>query len=254
MGREALDMRVVKLTLAYEGTGFVGWQKQAKGVSIQALVEHALEPFACERGLRLAGAGRTDAGVHALGQVASAHIVEGVSIEDLQRAINARLPSAVRVLSVDPVADTFHARYSATAKTYAYHIVQAPIVSPFDVRYAWHVPRPLDLPCMKQASVALVGAHDFAAFQATGSRVRDTRRTIFEADVAVARGGSEIIVSCRGDGFLRHMVRSIVGTLVEIGHGRFAPDRIATLLATPDRRGVGPTAPAHGLFLVAVDY
>jgi tRNA pseudouridine38-40 synthase len=247
-------MRVVKLTLAYDGTGFVGWQRQAGGASIQAIVERAIEPFASRDGLALAGAGRTDAGVHAIGQAVSARVDDRMSPADLQRALNARLPPAIRVTGAEEASATFHARYAASAKTYAYHIVQGPFVMPFEVRYAWHVPRALDLAPMREACAALAGTHDFAAFRAAGSRVRDTRRTIFEARLDVDRDGTHVTFTCRGDGFLRHMVRSLVGTLVDVGHGRFPAGHLAALLAAPDRGAVGATAPPHGLFLVSVDY
>jgi len=245
-------MRAVKLTLAYEGTGFVGWQRQAAGPSIQSLVEEAIAPFVSEGHANVIGAGRTDAGVHALAQAASAHIVTQTSTAVLQRALNARLPPAVRVTEIEDVAPDFHARFSATAKRYAYHIVNGPLISPFEVRYAWHVSRALDVDRMRRASVAIVGRHDFAAFQATGSHARDTHRTILETRLELT--GEHLTFVCRGDGFLRHMVRSLTGTLVEIGQGRFEPGRLAELLARPDRTRVGPTAPAHGLFLVGVEY
>jgi len=172
-----------KITLAYDGTDYVGWQLQANGVSIQGLLEEALRALD-ERDVSVTGAGRTDAGVHALGQVASFTIQRALTADAVVRAINARLPAAVRVLSAEEVAETFHPRSGATMKTYRYRIWNGEVVSPFERRYAWHLSGALDVGAMQAAAQRLVGRHDFAAFQATGSPVSTTQREIFISRIA----------------------------------------------------------------------
>jgi tRNA pseudouridine38-40 synthase len=246
--------RNLKLTLQYDGTNYVGWQRQARGTSIQGLLEDALEPIAGTR-ITVHGAGRTDAGVHALAQVASVSFPGAHHSSTVARALNAVLPTDVRVLSVEDVPDDFHARFSAVGKTYEYRIVNAPIVSPFLWRYAWHVPHDLDIESMRNASLQLIGTHDFAGFQGAGSDVSSSQRTIHAIEWENGRGhDTPLVIRLRGDGFLRHMVRNIVGTLVEIGGGRWMPDRVVKILASRDRSQAGTTAPAHGLFLVRVEY
>lgn len=247
-------MRTLKLTIQYDGTAYVGWQRQPNGVSIQALLEDALAPIEGSR-VSVHGAGRTDAGVHALGQVGSATVATPLETATLGRALNAVLPPDVRVLAIEEAPAGFHARFSARAKTYEYRIVNAPLVSAFLHRYAWHVPQPLDFDAMRTAASPLVGSHDFAGFQGAGSSVASTERTIF--DVRIEDGGGfdlPYIVRVSGDGFLRHMVRNIVGTLVEVGAGRWDAWRLVEILDSRDRTRAGPTAPAHGLFLVSVVY
>ena len=252
-------MRVIKLTLAYDGTAYVGWQRQPNGPSIQALVEDALAPIE-GRPVTVAGAGRTDAGVHALGQVASVELSTAIDPETLARALNATLPPDVRVLAAEEAAPGFHARFSATGKTYRYQIRQAPVVSPFEHRYVWHLPRPLDAAAMARAAPALEGRHDFASFQAAGSDVATTVRTVTavrvetRAPAAPPDMGALLVVEVDADGFLRHMVRTIVGTLVEVGAGRRPPSDMAALVEARDRSRAGATAPARGLSLVCVAY
>jgi tRNA pseudouridine38-40 synthase len=247
-------MRTLKLTLEYDGSDFVGWQRQADGVSVQGLLEDALAPFEAAP-VTVHGAGRTDAGVHALGQVASVTLAAAHPPETLQRALNAVLPPAVRVRTAVEVASGFHARFSAVGKVYEYRIVSAPFVSPFLYRYAWHVPMRLDLAPMREAAAVLAGTHDFAAFQAAGSAVSSTIRTIRDVEWEPGEGHSHpLVMRIEGDGFLRHMVRTIAGTMVEIGIGRWAASRMGEILSSRDRGQAGPTAPAAGLFLVRVDY
>ena len=248
------QLRTLKLTIQYDGTDFVGWQRQAGGVSIQGLIEDALAPF--EGGpVTVHGAGRTDAGVHALAQVASASITSSHDVQAFSRGLNAVLPPAVRVIDVAEAAPDFHARIHAVSKAYEYRIVNAPFVSAFLHRYAWHVPAPLDVEAMRQASETLLGTHDFAAFQGAGAMVSSTQRTV--QSLAWDAGGSfdrPLVMRIDGDGFLRHMVRNIVGTLVDVGAGRWPATRIPEILESCDRRQAGMTAPACGLFLVAVKY
>ena len=244
-------MRTIKLTVAYDGTGFVGWQRQDAGESIQGLIEDALAKIEGNV-VTLHGAGRTDAGVHALAQVASARVAAELDDATLTRALNANLPPAIRVDGVETVPDDFHARFSATGKTYEYRVWNGPAVPPFMRLYAWHVPQRLDLPAMNEASLAIVGEHDFAAFQGTGSRTHSTVRRVTSAEWRANGPALTFVIS--GQGFLRHMVRSLAGTLVEVGHGRRPVDDLARLVAAPERSDAGRTAPPHGLFLVSVLY
>ena len=264
--------RNFKLTLAYDGTSFVGWQRQAKGKSVQGLLEDALARFEGAP-VVVHGAGRTDAGVHALGQVASVRLTCAHDATIIARGVNAELPDEVRLTAVDETALDFRARYSAKSKTYRYLLRNSPFASPFERGYVWHVPEPLDLDTMRAAAAAVPGSHDFSAFQSTGSNVGSTIRTMArsefftdpgrtlsglagEADTARPTSPTDalLVYEIEGDGFLRHMVRAIVGTLVEIGYGGRSLGSLSTLLTGGARSQAGPTAPAHGLFLVRVDY
>jgi tRNA pseudouridine38-40 synthase len=244
-------MRNLKITLAYDGTRFVGWQRQAEGDSVQGLLEDALARFEGAR-VTVHGAGRTDAGVHAHGQVASVQVTFGHDIATLTRALNAQLPADVRVLSIDDASADFHARFSARAKTYRYQLRHGTIADPFERAFVWHMPERLDVDAMRAAASVLVGTHDFAAFQSAGSGTPDTKRTITRS--ALENVGGRLTYEVTGDGFLRHMVRAIVGTLVEVGHGFREPESMASLLRGSARSDAGPTAPPQGLFLVRVDY
>ena len=246
-------MLTLRLTLQYDGTEYVGWQRQANGVSIQGMLEDALRPI--EGGpVAVHGAGRTDAGVHALGQVASVTLSAKIDAVTLARALNAVLPHDVRVASAEEAAPGFHARFSAVAKTYEYRILNGPLVSPFLHRYVWHVSGRLDLDPMRAAADILAGRHDFTAFQAAGSAVVPTTRTVHSIEWEDGSVDRPLVLRITGDGFLRHMVRNIVGTLVEVGSGRWPPSRVGDVLASRDRTQAGPTAPARGLFLVSVAY
>jgi tRNA pseudouridine38-40 synthase len=243
--------RNLKLTLAYDGTRFVGWQKQASGESIQGLLEDALSRLEGAP-VTAHGAGRTDAGVHAEGQVASARVTLAHDAATVVRALIAILPPDVRVNAVEDVAADFHARFSAREKSYRYQIANVAVMSPFVRAYAWHVPEPLDLAAMSDAAAALVGTHDFAAFQSAGSDVATTERTLTRSEF-VDRGGL-LAYEISGNGFLRHMVRAIAGTLVEVGRGWRPAIDVQAVLAGRSRREAGATAPAHGLTLVKVEY
>lgn len=252
-------MRTLKLTLAYDGEDFVGWQRQPVGRSIQGELERAFKEIEGQR-IDVHGAGRTDAGVHALAQVASVRLEHEIGTASLIRALNAKLPLNIRVFSVEQVQDKFHARFSSRGKIYRYFIAPGFVVSPFVRRYAWHVAEPLDVSAMNRAGAAFVGQHDFSAFQAVGSDVETTVRTISEVTLGtrplpgVEATDGLISVDVIGDGFLRHMVRIMVGTLVAIGRGQRAVNSLIDVIRSGERGCAGVTAPAQGLFLVNVDY
>jgi len=245
-----------KLTLAYEGTDFIGWQRQATGRSVQASVEEALSRL--EGGsVTVIGAGRTDAGVHALGQVASVTVTHLIDAGALRRALNAILAPDVRVVAIEAAPPDFNARYAARGKTYRYRIVCGDFISPFDRRFAWHVPHAMDEVRMAAAAERFEGRHDFAAFQSAGSGVTTTVRSVAHSRLSCADGecgARTLTYEVRGDGFLRHMVRAMVGTLVDVGAGRLVPGDVDRITESGDRQRAGPTAPAHGLFLVEVSY
>jgi tRNA pseudouridine38-40 synthase len=245
-------VRTLKLTVAYDGTRFVGWQRQAQGESIQGLLEDALARFEGAP-VTVHGAGRTDAGVHALAQVASVRLTCRHDTGTLARALNAQLPGDLRVVSVEEAAPEFHARFSARAKTYRYLIRHAPFVMPFERAYVWHVPGRLDLPAMQAAAAQVAGTHDFAAFQSVGTDMPGSVRTVFRSEVRQVEP-SLLAYEVTGEGFLRHMVRALTGTLVEIGRGWRNAASMGDLLAGGRRADAGATAPPHGLFLVSVDY
>jgi tRNA pseudouridine38-40 synthase len=251
-------MPTFKLTLAYEGTGFVGWQRQAAGTSVQGAVEAALAELAGSD-VTVTGASRTDAGVHALGQVASVILNKEIDERSLLHAMNVRLPAAVRVLSTQRMPPEFHARFDARAKTYRYRIWNDDVVSPFEHPYVWHVPAPrLDIDAMARAARLFEGRRDYAAFQASGASAATTVRTISSAVVttqAVWQSHARVLAfDVRGDGFLRHMVRAMVGTLVEVGRGQHEPDWVDEVVRSRDRTKVGRTVPPSGLFLMGVEY
>jgi tRNA pseudouridine38-40 synthase len=246
-------MPTFRLTIAYDGAPFVGWQRQASGTSIQGLLEDALGALD-GREVVVTGAGRTDAGVHAIGQVASVSIERAIDGPSLARAVNARLPETIRVTDASEAPVTFHARFNARSKTYRYRIWNAEVLSPFERAYVWHVAAPLDVEMMAAAAVVLEGRHDFAAFQAAGAETRTTERTVFSS--RVSRGPESPLITCEisGTGFLRHMVRNIAGTLGEVGRGHHPVAWVEEVLASRQRARAGPTAPPEGLFLVRVDY
>ena len=254
--------RTLKLTLAYDGTDFAGWQRQANERTVQAVLEDAIAPIE-KSPVVVTGAGRTDAGVHAAGQIASVALESAISRDELRRALNSTLPSDVRVLSIEEAAKAFSARHDARRKTYHYVIWNGAAVPPQLRRYAWHVPQSLDLAAMNEAAAVLVGSHDFAAFQAAGSDVKTTVRRLLVSRVGevdapgwlrCADGDRLLRYEVSGTGFLRHMVRNIVGTLVDVGRQRLSVSGMSAILASRDRGEAGATAPPQGLVLWQVEY
>lgn len=248
----------IKLTIAYDGTEFHGWQMQRGLPTIQGTLTDVLRKLTQEQ-VTLHCAGRTDAGVHALGQVANFKTESHLTAAEFQRACNALLPREIRVVSAQEVPADFHARWHAIGKIYRYRMYRAAIVPPFEWRYVLPYPYPLDEAAMSEAAQCFVGTHDFASFAAsTGSeeddRERTTVREIFSACVARAPGGNELLFEVRGRSFLRFMVRKMVGTLLEVGRGRLQPTDIARLYELRDRSQSGETVSPQGLCLVSVQY
>jgi len=245
-------MRRFKATLAYDGGGFCGWQIQPRQPTVQGVLQEALAEI--EGGpVAVQGSGRTDAGVHALAQVASFDLRNPIPAANLQKAINRLLPEAVRVLSVEEAPAGFHARHAATAKTYEYRIWRGELCPPFLCRYVWPFPYPLDEAAMMEAAPAFEGAHDFRSLAASGGQeLESTVRTVFCS--RLERASEQLVYRVRGTGFLYRMVRNIVGTLVEVGRSNLKPAEVAEILAARRRSAAGPTVPARGLFLVHVEY
>lgn len=244
--------RHFKLTIAYDGTHYAGWQLQPNGKTVQEALEGALAKIA-GRAVRIHGSGRTDAGVHAKGQVASCSFDTQLKPATLLRALNANLPEDVRVLRLQEADARFHARFSAKGKEYRYQIDCGVVADPFLRAYAWHHPRALNIAAMRQASRLLKGRHDFSAVSANPLRpVESPVRTI--SKLTVTKQDNLLTISVRADGFLYKMVRSIVGALVKVGEGRLTAAQLRELVNAKKRTALVETAPAHGLFLWKVEY
>lgn len=243
--------RTIALTVEYDGGGFAGWQRQSRRPSVQGALERAVYALTRER-VTVIGSGRTDAGVHALGQVAAFRTASGIATDRFPRALNAHLPETVRVLSAWEAAPGFHPRYSATGRTYRYAVLNRPAPSAILRGQTYHVPAPLDLAAMQAAAATLLGTHAFTAFRGVGSGERTTICTLRRADVV--RAGDLVLFTFEADRFLRHMVRLMVGTLLRVGRGKLPPAAVERILAAEDNRQAGPRAPAHGCFLVRVSY
>jgi tRNA pseudouridine38-40 synthase len=241
-----------KLTIEYDGTAYCGWQRQAGDPTIQGAIEAALATMV-NRPVTLIGAGRTDAGVHALGQAAHFKAETRLAPEVFLKGLNSLLPDDIVIRDCRRVPDAFHARYAARGKHYRYRILNRSLPAAIGRHYAWHVRQFLDLAAMRQAAAVLRGTHDFKSFEGAGSPRRSTVRTVFRCEVNPYEADL-LHLDIEGDGFLRHMVRNIAGTLVEIGAGRRSADDMPAIVAARDRHRAGITAPARGLFLVGVDY
>ena len=240
--------RRIKIMVAYDGTAFHGWQVQPGLPTIQGALEEIIGGME-KKPVHVAGSGRTDAGVHALAQVAAFTMENPIPLDNFVRAVNRLLPPAIRVLAAESVHPDFHPRFDAVAKTYEYRMVRTPLCSPFDWPWVHHHPYPLNEDAMCRAALRLEGEHDFLAYAAADDRDEEGKskvRTIFES--CLARTGDRLVYRVRGSGFLKHMVRNIVGTLIEVGRGNIGED------ALPGVAKCGHTAPAKGLTMISVEY
>ena len=240
-----------KLLLEYDGTHYHGWQIQPTGATVQGTLEAVLSRI-LNRPIRVRAAGRTDAGVHALGQVATFQATPPLDLVQFQHSLNSVLPSDIAIHAISEVADTFHPRYDARSRTYQYRIWNRPHPSAIQARYSWHISYPLDQGAMNAAAALLIGHHNFASFQGADSVERTPWRTVMHS--AVCRERDFLVYTVEARSFLRHMVRNIVGTLVDVGRGALSPDEFAAVFAAHDRSRAGLNAPPQGLFLVAIRY
>jgi tRNA pseudouridine38-40 synthase len=251
-------MRYLKLTIAYDGTDFHGWQMQSGKPTVQGELVAVLRRLTQEN-VAIHGSGRTDAGVHALGQVASFRTQSALSPGEFQRALNALLPPTIRIMASEETGPDFHARWSARAKIYRYRLYRGRVVPPAIWRYVLHYPFPLDEDRMREAAARFVGSHDFAAFAAsTGSedddKERSTVREVYSAELQRSEDQQELVFTVRGRSFLRYMVRKMVGTLLDVGRSRLQPEDIDQLYELKDRSKSGPTVPPQGLCMVRVEH
>jgi tRNA pseudouridine38-40 synthase len=245
-------MRRIKLSIAYDGTDFHGWQVQPGLPTIQGTLEQVFSQIEGSA-VHIAGSGRTDAGVHAMRQTAAASMANPIPLENLRKAANRLLPPSIRVLEASEAAEDFHPRYHAVSKTYEYRIFRGEVCPPHEWRYMHHYPYPLDVNRMIALAPALEGQHDFGAFAAADDReMESTVRTIFSSRLETA--GDRLLYRCSGTGFLKHMVRNIMGTLIEAGKGNLDESALRRFLEPGCEKRAGSTAPAKGLFLIQVDY
>ena len=242
-------MRNIKLTIEYDGTDYLGWQLQAEGRTIQGEIEEAILKLTNDKS-RIHGSGRTDAGVHALGQVANFSTESNLPCETIRSGLNNYLPRDIRILNAGDVPESFHARKDAREKVYEYTVLNRKVSSPLRRRYAYFYNYPLDMNAMKKAAAQLIGEHDFSGFAASNLDVESTVRRITRLDIK--RINDEIVFSVAANGFLRYMVRYIAGTLLEVGRGKLSPDDIPEMLRGDKK--AGPVSPPHGLRLTAVCY
>jgi len=245
--------RRIKLAVAYDGTAYAGWQAQPNGTTIQSVLEGVLARILQEP-VRVRAAGRTDAGVHARAQVVDFADAGARDLETIVHGGNALLPSDIRILSAVEVPEKFDARRHATEKEYRYFLYLSPVDSPFLSRFAWHIEKPLELGAVRQGLSHLVGEHDFTSFRGQGCNSISPVRTVFRAEVTKYDVPGLFSIDVVGAGFLRHMVRNIVGTVVNAGKGKHSADHVGDILRARDRRAAGLNAPPHGLFLWRVSY
>lgn len=244
--------KTFKLIIEYDGSGFHGWQRQKNDRTVQETIEKALCRMTGEQCI-LNGSGRTDAGVHARAQVASFQTTSRLSATVFLKGLNSLLPDDVSICSCKQMAEDFHARFDVRSKHYRYHIINRPVAPAIGRQFVWHIRKPLDTAAMLEAADHMVGTHDFKAFEGAGSPRAHTVRTITESTIHLSDGG-KLTYDIRADGFLRFMVRNIVGTLVEVGLGKRPADAMPAILASRDRSQAGATAPPQGLFLMDVTY
>lgn len=244
-------MPTIKLIVEYDGSRYAGWQRQPDQPTIQEAIETALFELTQET-VSVIAAGRTDSGVHALGQVVSFRIDRNWTPREWTKGFNARLPVDIAVRSAAIMHDDFHARYAAKGKLYEYRILTRPERPAIDRSYFWHIYKPLDVEAMKQAASLLIGKHNFTSFEGTLTDNEDPLCDLQQ--LSLTQHGDSLLIHAYADRFLKHMVRTIVGTLVEVGHGKRLPGSLADVLAARDRTAAGRTAPPHGLFLIRVDY
>jgi tRNA pseudouridine38-40 synthase len=245
-------MRNIRLLIEYNGSNYQGWQVQLKGLTIQGMIEEKLTLITGEV-IHLIGSGRTDSGVHAFGQVANFKTKSKLDVHSVQRALNSLLPPDIVIQRAEEVEEDFHARRESKSKVYEYRILNQDIRSAFRHEYAWHIPQKLDLEEMRKATQILIGEHDFSSFRSVGSPTRTTIRRIIRTEWKRDREGL-IRFEIEANGFLKQMVRALVGTLVEVGRGKIDSEEFQKILDSKNRREAGPTAPAHGLFLKEVKY
>jgi tRNA pseudouridine38-40 synthase len=245
-------MRTIKLTIEYDGSNYLGWQVQPRGATIQGILEEKLALLTGQR-TQVTASGRTDAGVHALNQVAHFRTESEMDVRSLQRALNSLLPPDILIKKIEEVEEGFHARKNARSKIYVYQILNRPLRSPFHRTMVWHVPQKLDLREMKKATLCLLGEHDFSAFRSVGSPTRTVIRRVLRAEWKMGRDGF-LRFEIEATGFLKQMVRAIVGTLVEVGKGKISAAQFQEIIESEDRKKAGPTAPARGLLLKEVKY
>jgi tRNA pseudouridine38-40 synthase len=245
-------MRNIKLVIEYDGARYYGWQRQNGHCSIQQTLEEKINLITKED-VKVIGSGRTDTGVHAMNQIAHFKLVGEISVSDLLHALNCVLPNDIVIKKMEEVHPSFHARFDVKSKIYIYQIWNGQSNIAINRNYYWYIRKELDLDSIRKAAQYLLGTHDFSAFCGTGSKVKDYIRTVQDAQIEKDDQG-KLIITISADGFLRHMVRNIVGTLVDVGKSKISPEEFKTILVSQDRKLAGMTAPAHGLFLAEVIY
>lgn len=245
-------MRNIKLTLEYDGTCYHGWQIQPNSRTIQGVLEEKIGVITGQR-ISLIASGRTDAGVHALGQVANFKTESSIPLEAIKRGVNSLLPDDIAIKRVDTVSDDFHARFSAKSKLYEYRIFNNPVLSPIERNFSWHILQRLDLSKMQKAAEALLGTHDFSSFRSAQTDNLNPVRSMMAVEIKKKKNHI-VSLRMRANAFLKQMARNIVGTLVDVGRGKIEPEEFRGILEARDRTKAGMAAPPNGLFLVEVEY